>query len=129
ILLFFGAELSADAEAVIAADQPRASGPAVCAVVRDQRELLAALEIGDGIAQRSADALAAPALQLEADPAILRVEAAEIIACGDRAVGGQFIAGAAQHGEVERIAAAAFGIALFLEAVIVDPPRRTQRQA
>ena len=55
ILLFFRTEFAADAERVGAAIEASAAGPAAGALVGDQDEIIAILEMGDRVAERPAD--------------------------------------------------------------------------
>src|SRR4051794_35117077 len=120
ILLFLGAEFTAHAKSVRAAHQSRSPGPSVGPFLRHQSEVFTVFEMCDGVAQRSADDLASSALQLHAEPAIFAIKAAHVVGGCQCTVGCQLVTGTSAHGQVECVTAPSFGIAVFLQAVIID---------
>src|SRR6218665_2633820 len=100
-LLPLRGELGAQGRPPAAAGHAQRARPAVGARVRGQRERVAAVEMGDRVAERPAEDLAAAALDLGANPGPLRLGAAEIEARGEREGASQLVAVAILHPPVE----------------------------
>src|SRR5690606_5533652 len=105
-LLFFCRQLPAYLEGRVAGDRAQPADPAARPFLRYEGEGIAILERGDRRAQRSADELAPPGLDLEARPAVIFVRTAKIEAHRNGAGHCQLVAASAKHGEIEGVAAA-----------------------
>ena len=102
-MLFLRAELGRQPEALGAAVGAQPADPPVGAVFGEKGEILAALKARGGVAQRTADDLAAPALDLDTEPTIVGGPAAEIEPGSEDARNRQLVAVAAVNAEVEAL--------------------------
>ena len=128
-LLFFRGYFTGDLEGRIAGDAAEAADPAARAIFGNQGKGRAVLERRRRRAEVAADDLAATTFEFEARPTVIFVGPAELETHRDAAGNRQLVAVAAGDRQVERVAAAGFGIAVFLQLVIIDRDGRAQRQA
>ena len=128
-MLFLRGHFASDLKGRIASNATETADPAARAIIGNKGEWRAVLERRSGRTQRAADDLTATALDFEARPAVILVEAAKIHAERNGARHCEFVAVAAQNLQVERVAAAGFLIALLGQLEIVDCDHRADRDA
>src|SRR5690606_2550699 len=131
----FGANLAAQLEDRAAARRAQLRVPAAFGLLGIEGERGAAFEARGGGPDRAADHLAPAALGLHPEPAVERSRpqqgaspaAKEIEPDGDTGVAGEPVAAPLIDDEVERIAAAAFAVAVLVKLDVVEAHRRADK--
>src|SRR5690606_4483524 len=127
-----GADLAAQLEDRAAARRAQLRIPAAFGLLGIEGERRAAIEARGGGPDRTADHLAPAALRLHSEPAVERTRPQQraprapekIEPDGDAGIGGELVALPLIDDEVERIAAAAFAVAVLVELDVVEAHRR-----